>query len=356
MAANDAAAVLLAKPNASCCTASSSTHTLDLLAVAPPSAEAAPADAATGLFAGMSMEIRGFRGRLELNGAAVKLVSLLPSKRWAVLVIHANPPETINVKPENLVAIGSQDFAVYESIRADQQRRRDEEMRAEQWRRDEEMRRQERLKRVREEAARAKSADRTTDLTHDARVSVCHFLNLSQLGKLLLVCKAWSPAARAAAHDPTWQLTMLSADEFKRYIVRSNALPISLTTRQRWGHVNPIKFKQAHSATEAKAAGFTIEQMKAAGYNSYQCNVAGFSLEELTSAGHMQPSTHTAQEAKAAGYTIEQMRAAGYVPYQCKVLGFSFEEARRAGFQPSFSDDAARDYWFSTEKECRYWG
>jgi hypothetical protein len=50
------------------------------------------------------------------------------------------------------------------------------------------------------------------------------------------------------------------------------------------------------------------------------------------------------------------MRAAGYVPYQCKVLGFSFEEARRAGFQPSFSDDAARDYWFSTEKECRYWG
>ena len=50
-----------------------------------------------------------------------------------------------------------------------------------------------------------------------------------------------------------------------------------------------------------------------------------------------------------------QMKAAGYVPYQCKVVGFSFEEARRAGFQPSFSDDAARDYWFSTEKECRYW-
>jgi hypothetical protein len=273
-AANDAAAVLLAEPNAGCCAASSSTHTLDLLAVAPPSAEAAPADAATGLFAGMSMEIAGFRGRLELNGALVKLVSLLPSKRWAVLVTHANPPETINVKPENLVSIGSQDFAVY-------QRRRDEEMRAEQRRRDEEMRRQERLKRVREEAARAKSADRTTDLTHDARVSVCHFLNLSQLGMLLLVCKAWSPAARAAAHDPTWQLTMLSADEFKRYTVRSNALPISLTTRQRWGHVNPMKFKQAHSATEAKAAGFTIEQMKAAGYGPDECNKAGFSLAEV---------------------------------------------------------------------------
>jgi len=271
----------------------------------------------------MSMEIAGFRGRLELNGAAVKLVSLLPCKRWAVLVIHANPPETINVKPENLVAIGSQDFAVY-------QRRRDEEMRAEQRRKDEEMRRQERLKRVREEAARAKSADRTTDLTHDARVSVCHFLHLSQLGKLLLVCKAWSPAARAAAHDPTWQLTMLSADEFKRYIVRSNILPISLTTRLRWGHENPMNFKQAHSATEAKAVGFTIEQMKAAGYEPDECKKAGFSLAELTGAGHMQPSTHTAQEAKAAGYTIEQMKAAGYAPWACKEAGFSLAELTSA--------------------------
>jgi hypothetical protein len=284
-AANDAAAVLLAETNAGCCTASSSTHTLDLLAVAPPSAEAAPADAATGLFAGMSMEIAGFRGRLELNGAAVKLVSLLPCKRWAVLVIHANPPETINVKPENLVAIGrSQDFAVRQEEMRAEQRRRDEKMRAEQRRRDEEMGRQERLKRVREEAARAKSADRTTDLTHDARVSVCQFLHLRQLGKLLLVCKAWSPAARAAAHDPTWQLTMLSDYDFMYHTVRSNALPISLTTRQRWGQVNLLackeagfsmytKAKAALSLPEAKAAGFTIEQMKAAGYGPHMCKI-----------------------------------------------------------------------------------
>ena len=283
MAAYDAAAVLLAEPNASCCTASSSADPLDLLSVAP-SAEAAPEDAATGLFAGMSMEIAGFRGRLELNGAAVKLVSWLPCKRWAVLVIHANPPETINVKPENLVAIGSQDFAVYESqglgifrehVYSDGLDTQGVKLqRAEQWRRDEEMRRQERLKRVREEAARAKSADRTTDLTHDARVSVCHFLNLSQLGMLLLVSKAWSPAARAAAHDPTWQLNMLSADEFKRY---KDALPVSLTTRQRWVHINPLKAKHTHSALEAKAAGFSLKQMIAAGYAPRACIEAVFS-------------------------------------------------------------------------------
>jgi hypothetical protein len=101
-------------------------------------------------------------------------------------------------------------------------------------------------------------------------MAVCYFLDLSHLGRLLFVCNDWSVAARAAAHDPTWQLTKLSADEFNRY-TRSNALPISLTTRQRWVHVNPMKAKQTHSAQEAKAAGFTIEQMKAAGYAAYQC-------------------------------------------------------------------------------------
>jgi len=74
--------------------------------------------------------------------------------------------------------------------------------------------------------------------------------------------------------------------------------------------------------------------------------VFGFSIEELTSAGHLGPGTHTAQEAKAAGFTIEQMKAAGYVPYQCKVVGFSFEEASRAGFVTWGSE--RRDFWFST--------
>ena len=77
---------------------------------------------------------------------------------------------------------------------------------------------------------------------------------------------------------------MLSADEFNRY-TRSSALPISLNTRQRWVHVNPMKAKQTHSAQEAKAAGFTIEQMKAYGYRPYQCKVAGFSFEEASRAG-----------------------------------------------------------------------
>ena len=192
---------------------------------------------------------------------------------------------------------------------------------------------------VRDAAARAKSADCTTDLTLDVLMAVCYFLDLSHLGRLLFVCNDWSVAARAAAHDPTWQLTKLSADEFNRY-TRSNALPISLTTRQRWVHVNAKQLTLILSAQEAKAAGFTVKQMKAAGYRSYQCNLAGFSLEELTDAGHLGPGTHTAREAKAAGFTIEQMKAAGYDAYQCKLAGFSREELTDAGHLGPFTHTA----------------
>jgi len=253
------------------------------------------------LHAGATMEIAGFRGRLDLNGSAVKLVTWLPCMRWAALVIHTNPPESITVKPENLVAIGSQDCAVYESLRrrrnnwehefqrhveqryAEQKRIDDKERRQrradlqrsdeEERRRDEETRRQERIHQVREVAARAKSTNRTTDLTHDALVVVCQFLNLSQLDPLRFVCKAWSAAARAAARDPTWQLTMLSANELKRY---SNALPVSLAMRQRWVHVNLRKARHTHTAQEAKAAGLTMGQMIAAGYSPRACFDAGF--------------------------------------------------------------------------------
>ena len=347
---------------------SSGADPLNLLAVAPSADLGLP-------MAGMSMEIADLDQ--DLNGAIVELVSWLPTKRWSVFVIHTNPRQSITVKPENLVAVGSQPPAVYESHRCRlmlecvqwsvgetpecRKRRRESLEREDADRAERRRRRIESLKRdeadrqrllaearvfeVRDAVARAKSADRTTELTSDVLVAVCYFLDRSHLGRLLFVCKAWSVAARAAAHDPTWQLTMLSADEFNRY-TRSNALPISLTTRQRWVHVNPMKAKQTHSAQEAKAAGFTIEQMKAAGYDSYQCKVAGFSLEELTDAGHLGPFTHTAQEAKAAGFTIEQMKAAGYRPYQCKVAGFSFEEASRAGFVTWGSE--RRDFWFST--------
>ena len=66
------------------------------------------------------MELAGFEGRRDLNGARVRLVSQTPASirssglRWRVVVIDVTPPEVISVKSENLVAAGSQPFAVYE--------------------------------------------------------------------------------------------------------------------------------------------------------------------------------------------------------------------------------------------------
>ena len=264
---------------------SSGADPLNLLAVAPSADLGLP-------MAGMSMEIADLDQ--DLNGAIVELVSWLPTKRWSVFVIHTNPRQSITVKPENLVAVGSQPPAVYESHRRrlmlecvqwsvgetpECRKRRRESLEREDAD-SAERRRRRRFFEVRDAAARAKSADRTTELTSDVLVAVCYFLDRSHLGRLLFVCKAWSVAARAAAHDPTWQLTMLSADEFNRY-TRSSALPISLNTRQRWVHVNPMKAKQTHSALEAKAAGFSLEQMMAARYAPRACIEAGFSLDEL---------------------------------------------------------------------------
>jgi hypothetical protein len=109
-------------------------------------------------------------------------------------------------------------------------------------------------------------------------------------------------------------------------------------------HLSP----EVHSASEAKAAGVTIEEMKAAGYRPLECKDAGFTLAELVRVKHLSPETHSASEAKAAGLTIEEMKAAKYRPYECKMAGFSFEEATRAGFETWGRE--RRDFWFSTGK------
>ncbi len=63
------------------------------------------------------------------------------------------------------------------------------------------------------------------------------------------------------------------------------------------------------------------------------------------------PDVCSASEAKAAGATIEQMKAAGFRPYECKMAGFTFEEAARAGFVTW--GPQRRDFWFSTGKHER---
>ena len=67
---------------------------------------------------------------------------------------------------------------------------------------------------------------------------------------------------------------------------------------------------------------------------------AGYSLNDVKAAGF------SAADAKKAGFTIHQTKAARYLPYECKVAGFTFEEATRAGFVTWGRE--RRDFWFST--------
>lgn len=52
---------------------------------------------------GLEMELAGFEGRRDLNGARVRLVSQMPASigimglRWRVVVIDVTPPELISV-------------------------------------------------------------------------------------------------------------------------------------------------------------------------------------------------------------------------------------------------------------------
>jgi hypothetical protein len=71
--------------------------------------------------------------------------------------------------------------------------------------------------------------------------------------------------------------------------------------------------------------GVTIEQMKAAGFSPSSCKRAGFTLAELVSAQHLSPDVCSAQEARDAGATKEQMKAAGLLQKATREL---FEAAK----------------------------
>jgi hypothetical protein len=71
--------------------------------------------------------------------------------------------------------------------------------------------------------------------------------------------------------------------------------------------------------------GVTIEQMKAAGFSPSSCKRAGFTLADLVSAQHLSPDVCSAQEARDAGATKEQMKAAGLLQKATREL---FEAAK----------------------------
>ena len=166
---------------------------------------------------GDEAELAGFRGRYELNGATVKLVGRAPAGRWECVVNATR--ETIHVKPENLVACGSQEAHVYErrqrfldqrvavsgaSIEAHEAAvaRREKEAARQ---RAKEAERAAKRRRLEEAAAAASATARTTDLMIDELAAMLGHLGLDDLQTALRVCTVWRVAARVTARNGEWQ-------------------------------------------------------------------------------------------------------------------------------------------------------
>ena len=222
---------------------------------------------------GLGEELAGFEGRRDLNGARVRLVSQSSASvrssglRWRVVVIDVTPPEVISVKPETLVAAGSQPVAVYE-LRPPSALHSDEasiamacaehalsELRSAGCKR----RRVEsqlaaaaaaaaaataaaasaaaaRLGPIQAAAASAGARERTAELTLDSATGVCFLLGTADLGRLLRVCKAWGAAACMTVRDPAWQVRTLCAQDLTR---KGNPFAVSHGTRRLWMQAQP---------------------------------------------------------------------------------------------------------------------
>lgn len=70
------------------------------------------------------------------------------------------------------------------------------------------------------------------------------------------------------------------------------------------------------SAGQVKSGGYSLVQVKAAGYTAGELKVAGYPLAQV----------------KAAGYTLVELRQAGYAVWVLAANGYSITELRRSGF------------------------
>lgn len=200
------------------------------------------------LFAGGMAEIAHFNGRRDLNGAPVKLIGPIQpsgdSVRWAALVTDVDPPEAINVRPENLVECGSQAASVYSSRsratshstiprRGSPAFKRQKilyEQEVAKW----QARREAKWNAIRAAAEDARAYERTTELVFDDLFEVLSRLRFMDLCQTRLVCKSWHAVTRNVLRDPHWQVRMLRADEVK-------VVELPIKVKQEWVAFCPVR-------------------------------------------------------------------------------------------------------------------
>ena len=75
-----------------------------------------------------------------------------------------------------------------------------------------------------------------------------------------------------------------------------------------------------------KQSGLSCTEARAvAGLNVFQARAAGYTLEEIKAAGYV-------EGLKAAGYTCVEARAAVYTCQEARAAGYTCQEAKAAGF------------------------
>ncbi|HAT8939250.1 TPA: type IVB secretion system protein DotG/IcmE [Legionella pneumophila subsp. pneumophila] len=98
------------------------------------------------------------------------------------------------------------------------------------------------------------------------------------------------------------------------------------------------------TAAELKAAGFSAKDLKDAGFTAKELRDAGFSAQELKDVGFsakdLKDAGFSAAELKAAGFTAAQLKAAGFSAKDLKDAGFSAAELKAAGFSAKELKDA----------------
>ena len=191
------------------------------------------------LYPGLEVEISGFFGRSDLNGARVRLahkkVSAAGQERWSALVMDGftSSPEVISAKPENLVRLREAGVRQRSDPASTDYERRSKRRRVEaEFQRRVDADRKARLDAATASAIAAKARERTTDLALDNLAAIFGLLNLTDVQCMLHVCKSWRDAARLTARDVAWQARRLNPHE-----IRQMGLPLS--TKQRWLQTNP---------------------------------------------------------------------------------------------------------------------
>lgn len=179
---------------------------------------------------------------------------------------------------------------------------------------------------------------------------------------------------RVMAPKPTRQRTFKfsSADDLKAVgFTRAQAEGVIIARNQSTSLRSTCSAldTEAYSASDLREAGFTPDQLQAAGFSASVLLEAGFEPEDLasstdaTSIAELKAAGYSAVELRETGYSLKQLRAAGFSVdvlrrearlsvAELRAAGFSAGQLKEAGFSPGDLKEAG--YGLAAIKKAGY--